>query len=84
MNRAKVNARRNPTPAGWDYRIGRLRYRTGLNPRQDVTSTAREPAMTPSVRILTLVYAGPPADRLAPDHPWQQFNALGRCLGRRR
>jgi hypothetical protein len=38
--------------------------------------------MTPSVRILTLVYAGPPADRLAPDHPWQQFDALGRILRR--
>ncbi|HSO81297.1 hypothetical protein [Thiocapsa sp.] len=38
--------------------------------------------MTPSVRILTLIYAGPPADRLAPDHPWQQFDALGRTLRR--
>ncbi|WP_296806308.1 hypothetical protein [Thiocapsa sp.] len=38
--------------------------------------------MTPSVRILPLVYAGPPADRLAPDHPWQQFDALGRTLRR--
>jgi hypothetical protein len=38
--------------------------------------------MTPSVRILTLVYAGPPADRLAPDHPWQQFDALGSTLRR--
>jgi hypothetical protein len=38
--------------------------------------------MTPSVRILTLVYAGPPAERLAPDHPWQQFDTLGRTLRR--
>ncbi|RKT46444.1 hypothetical protein [Thiocapsa rosea] len=38
--------------------------------------------MTPSVRILTLIYAGPPADRLPPDHPWQQFDALGRTLRR--
>ncbi|NCA72335.1 MAG: hypothetical protein EOM91_20150, partial [Sphingobacteriia bacterium] len=38
--------------------------------------------MTTSVRILTLVYAGPPADRLAPDHPWQRFDALGRTLRR--
>ncbi|SDX20183.1 hypothetical protein SAMN05421783_1171, partial [Thiocapsa roseopersicina] len=38
--------------------------------------------MTPSVRLLTLIYAGPPADRLAPDHPWQQFDALGRTLRR--
>jgi hypothetical protein len=38
--------------------------------------------MTPSVRILTLIYAGPPADRLVPDHPWQQFDALGLILRR--
>ncbi|MFB1496839.1 hypothetical protein [Thiocapsa sp. N5-Cardenillas] len=38
--------------------------------------------MTPSVRILTLIYSGPPADRLAPDHPWRQFDALGRTLRR--
>jgi hypothetical protein len=38
--------------------------------------------MTTSVRILTLIYAGPPADRLAPDHPWQRFEALGRTLRR--
>ena len=38
--------------------------------------------MTPSVRILTLIYAGPPADRLPPDHPWQQLDTLGRTLRR--
>ncbi len=38
--------------------------------------------MTPSVRILTLIYAGPHPDRLAPDHPWRQFDALGRTLRR--
>ena len=38
--------------------------------------------MTPSVRILTLVYAAPPADALPPDHPWQRFDALGRTLRR--
>ncbi len=38
--------------------------------------------MTPSVRILTLVYAAPPADALPPDHPWQRFDELGRTLRR--
>ncbi|SDX68064.1 hypothetical protein SAMN05421783_15414, partial [Thiocapsa roseopersicina] len=38
--------------------------------------------MTPSVRILTLVYAAPPADRLPPNHPWQQLDTLGRTLRR--
>jgi hypothetical protein len=38
--------------------------------------------MTTSVRILTLVYAAPPADALPPDHPWQRFDALGRPLRR--
>ncbi|RKT46061.1 hypothetical protein [Thiocapsa rosea] len=38
--------------------------------------------MTTSVRILTLIYVGPPADRLPPDHPWRQFDALGRTLRR--
>ncbi|NCA72631.1 MAG: hypothetical protein EOM91_21760, partial [Sphingobacteriia bacterium] len=38
--------------------------------------------MTPSVRILTLVYAAPPADGLPPDHPWQRFDELGRTLRR--
>ncbi|NCA72368.1 MAG: hypothetical protein EOM91_20330 [Sphingobacteriia bacterium] len=38
--------------------------------------------MTTSVRILTLVYAAPPPDRLAPDHPWRQFDALGLTLRR--
>ncbi|EGV20382.1 hypothetical protein [Thiocapsa marina] len=38
--------------------------------------------MTPSVRILTLVYATPPAEALPPDHPWQRFDALGRTLRR--
>ncbi|EGV18871.1 hypothetical protein [Thiocapsa marina] len=38
--------------------------------------------MTPSVRILTLVYETPPAEALPPDHPWQRFDALGRTLRR--
>ena len=38
--------------------------------------------MTTSVRILTLIYADPRADRLAPDHPWRQFDALGQTLRR--
>lgn len=38
--------------------------------------------MTPSVRILTLVYPDLPADRLAPEHPWQRFDALGQILRR--
>jgi hypothetical protein len=38
--------------------------------------------VTTSVRILTLIYAGPPLDRLAPDHPRQQFDALCRTVRR--
>ncbi|NCA72832.1 MAG: hypothetical protein EOM91_22815, partial [Sphingobacteriia bacterium] len=38
--------------------------------------------MTTSVRILTLIYAGPPADALPPDHPWQRLDALGRTVRR--
>jgi hypothetical protein len=38
--------------------------------------------MTPSVRILTLVYPGLTADRLTPQHPWQGFDRLGQILRR--